>query len=151
MGVEKICSSRRGVPSAVVPSSKMPRDCSSGTGWPWPGRRSVQHLAVARRWGGGQWHQPSPACPPFQQVVADQRDVLDAFAVELHQKFFDLAAALLGLFVQRDADLAVRRRHGLGRQTRVFALDVEVADLAEVEQLLVEVGPKPMPAAVRCA
>ena len=27
--------------------------------------------------------------------------------VELHQKFFDLAAALLGLFVQRDADLAV--------------------------------------------
>ncbi len=76
------------------------------------------------------------------RLSADQRDVLDAFAVELHQEFFDLAAALLGLFVQRDADLAVGRGHGLGRQAGVFALDVEVADLAEVEQLLVEVGPE---------
>ena len=67
--------------------------------------------------------------------------MLDALAVELHQEFLDLAAALGGLLVQRNADQAVRCRHGLGRQAGVFALDVEVADLAEVEQLLVEPGP----------
>ena len=28
-----------GWPPSVVPSSRMPRACNSGTGWPWPGRR----------------------------------------------------------------------------------------------------------------
>ena len=36
----KICSSSRFSPPVVSPSSRMPRACSSGTGWPWPGRRS---------------------------------------------------------------------------------------------------------------
>src|SRR5207249_1124894 len=39
-----------------------------------------------------------------EDVVGEQRDVLDALAVELHQEFLDLPAALLGLLVQRDAD-----------------------------------------------
>src|SRR3990167_9004198 len=107
------------------------------------GQAGVQHFVIDLVGRGGQLHAGhAQLVHHVQQVVADQRDVLDAFTVELHQEFFDLAAALLGLFVQRDADLAVRRRHGLGRQTGVFALDVEVADLAEVEQLLVEVGPE---------
>jgi len=113
------------------------------------GQAGVQHLVVHVVGRGGQLHAGhAQLVHHVQQVVADQRDVLYAFAVELHQKFFDLAAALLGFFVQRDADLAVGRRHRLAGQAGVFALDVEVADLAEVEQLLVEVGPEAHAAAV---
>ena len=57
-------------------------------------------------------------------------------------------AALPGFLVERDADHAVGRGHRLGGQAGVFALDVEVADLAEVEQLLVEAGPVRHAAAV---
>ena len=74
--------------------------------------------------------------------------MLDALAVELHQELFDLPGALGGFLVERDADHAVRRGHGLGGQPGVLALDVEVADLAEVEQLLVEVRPVGHAAAV---
>ena len=52
------------------------------------------------------------------------------------QVFVDLALRVGG-FVQRDAHHAVRRGHGLGEQAGLHALDVEVADLAEVEQALV--------------
>ena len=37
---EKIYNSNRGSPSAVEPSSRMPRACNSSTGSPWPGKRS---------------------------------------------------------------------------------------------------------------
>jgi len=67
--------------------------------------------------------------------------VLDALAAELHQEFLNLAAALACFLVQRDADQAVRRAHRLGSQAGVLAVDVEVADLLEVEELRVEVGP----------
>ena len=67
--------------------------------------------------------------------------MLNAFAVELHQKLFDLPCTFRRLFVQRDANHAVRGGHGLGRQTGVLALDVEVANFAEVEQLLIEICP----------
>ena len=60
---------------------------------------------------------------------------------EPHQKFLDLAGGLARFLVQRDADQAVRGCHGLGRQPRVFALDVEVPDLAEIEQPLVKGRP----------
>src|SRR4029453_10339596 len=43
--------------------------------------------------------------------------------------------------VDRDADLAARAGHGTAEQAGLLAFDVEVADLAEVEQLLVEAGP----------
>jgi hypothetical protein len=56
------------------------------------------------------------------------------------QVLLDLAAAAT-LLVEGDADLAVRRRHGPGLEARVLALDVEEADLAEVEQALVVAGP----------
>ncbi len=67
--------------------------------------------------------------------------MLDALPVELHQELFDLAGALGGLLVQRDADHAIRGAHGLGGQAGVFTLDVEVTRFTEVEQFLVEVGP----------
>ena len=77
----------------------------------------------------------------FQEVVCQQCDVLDAFAVELHQELFDLPAGLARLFVQRDADHPVRGHHGLAGQAGVFALDVKVANLFEVEQLFIKTAP----------
>ena len=68
--------------------------------------------------------------------------MLDAFAVELHQILFDLAAALARLFVQRDADLAVGCGQRLRREAGVFTLDVEEPDFAEVEQALVKISPE---------
>ena len=56
------------------------------------------------------------------------------------QVFLDLRLVVLRL-VDRDADLAARAGHGAAEQAGLLALDVEVADLAEVEQLLVEAGP----------
>ena len=76
-----------------------------------------------------------------EQVFGEHRDVLDALAVELHQELFDLIGLARGAFVERDADLAVGRRHRLGGEAGVFALDVEIADLAEIEEALVEGGP----------
>ena len=66
--------------------------------------------------------------------------MLDALALIFAQELLDLALVVLA-FVQRDADLAARRRHRLGEEAGDLPLDVEVADLAEVEEPLVEVGP----------
>ena len=73
-------------------------------------------------------------------VVGAERDVLDALALVVVQEFLDLRLVVLAL-VERDADLAVGTGHRLGEQAGDLALDVEVADLAEVEHALVEVGP----------
>ena len=74
--------------------------------------------------------------------------MLDALAVELHQEFLDLPGAARSLLVQRDADHAVGCGHGLAGQAGVRALDVEVADLAEVEQPFVKRCPVAHPTAV---
>jgi hypothetical protein len=109
------------------------------------GQALVEHLVVGVV---GRGHQRDAGQRQLvdgaQQVVGQQGHVLDALAVELHQELLDLAGALLGFLVQRDADHAVRRGHGLAGQAGVFALDVEVADLAEVEQALVEAAQKAM-------
>ena len=77
-----------------------------------------------------------------QDVFGQQGDVLNALAVELHQELFDLPrTAAARLFIQRNADQVVGRRHRLAGQAGVFALDVEVADLTEVEQALIEARP----------
>src|SRR3989475_9853572 len=73
-------------------------------------------------------------------VRGGQRDVLDALGVILLEILLDLRA-VVGGFVDRDADLAAGAGHRLGLQARELALDVEVADLAEIEQPLVELGP----------
>src|SRR5882762_5209538 len=69
-----------------------------------------------------------------------QRDVLDALAVILLEVFMDLRALVRGL-VDRDADLAAGAGHRLGLEAGQLAFDVEVADLAEIEQPLVELRP----------
>src|SRR6185312_2593714 len=73
-------------------------------------------------------------------VVCAEGDVLNAFAVILPQILLDLALVVLRL-VDGDADLAARTGHRAREEARLFALDVEVADLAEVEQPLVEAFP----------
>src|SRR5690606_9065780 len=76
----------------------------------------------------------------FVDVDGEQRDVLAALALVLAQVLVDLALLVAGL-VERDAHHAVGRGHRLGQQAGLGALDVEVADLAEVEQLLVVIRP----------
>src|SRR5579862_611172 len=98
-------------------------------------------------------HQRHPgAAQPIdtrEQIVAAQCDVLDALAVELHEELLDLTrAALGGLFIEWNADQAVWSAHCARGESRVLPLDVEVADLAEVEDLLVEGGPETHPAPV---
>jgi hypothetical protein len=66
--------------------------------------------------------------------------VLDAFAVVRVQVFLDLRLGVRRL-VDRDADLAARARQRARREAGLLALDVEVADLAEAEELLVELRP----------
>ncbi len=66
--------------------------------------------------------------------------MLDALALVGIEVFVDLALRVGGL-VERDAYDAVRRGHRLGHQAGLGTLDVEVADLAEVEQALVVVRP----------
>ena len=56
-------------------------------------------------------------------------------------RLLDLATAAAALLVEGDADFAIGSSHGLGQQAGMFALDVEEADLAEVEQLLVVLCP----------
>ena len=94
------------------------------------GRRHQRHAGHRQLVDGGK------------DVVGEQCHVLDALAVEPHQELFDLPRALGRFLVQRDADLAVGRGHRLAGEAGVFALDVEVADLAEVEQLLVVLRPE---------
>src|SRR5215217_135894 len=76
----------------------------------------------------------------FVDVAGAERDVLDALALILAQELLDLALVVLAL-VERDANLAVGRGHGLGEEAGDLPLDVEVADLAEIEEPFVEFGP----------
>ena len=59
--------------------------------------------------------------------------MLYALAVVLQQVLLDLTLPLAGFLVQRNADFAVGRGHRPRLKSGVLALDVEVADLAEVE------------------
>ena len=81
------------------------------------------------------------------EVLRAQRDVLDALALVLLQVLLDLPL-LARILVDRNADLAVGARHRARMQAGELALDVEEADLAEVEQALVEAGPFVQPAAM---
>src|SRR6185437_12895583 len=80
-------------------------------------------------------------------VRGPKGDVLDAFAFVLAEELLDLALVVLAL-VQRDSDLAAWAGHRFREEAGLLALDVEVADLAEVEEPLVEVGPDAHPSAV---
>ena len=73
-------------------------------------------------------------------IVRAQRDVLDAFAMVLVQVFGDLRL-VVRRFIDRDANLAAGRSHGLRLEARQLAFDVEIAHFAEVEQAFIEAGP----------
>ena len=83
----------------------------------------------------------SLSVPAFDEIVADQRDVLNAFTVEFLEELFDLALAAFAFLVERDADFSVGRGQRLGRQAGIFALDVEEADFAEIEERFVIIRP----------
>ncbi len=101
-----------------------------------------KHLVVSLRRRGHEAHaQTFERIPGLDQVVGRERDMLNAFAIELHQELFDLPRTLGRFFVERNPDHAIGRSHRLGGQTCVFPLDIEVAYFAEVEQLLVEPSP----------
>src|SRR3546814_17709500 len=73
-------------------------------------------------------------------VAGAERDVLDALALVLLEVFGDLRL-VVGALVDRNADLAAGACHRLRLQPGQLALDVEVADLAEIEEELVEGRP----------
>src|SRR5262245_44425118 len=75
-----------------------------------------------------------------EDVARAEGDVLDAFAAVLAQVLLDLRLVVLR-FVDRNADLPARARHRAAEEPGLLAFDVEVADLAEIEQLLVEARP----------
>ena len=107
------------------------------------GQTGIEHLVIGV---AGRCHQrhtsQRQAVHHGGQVVTHQGNVLNAFAVELHQILFNLPTALFGLFIQRNADLAVRRGQRSGREAGVVALNVEEANFAKIEQPLVKIGPE---------
>ena len=101
-----------------------------------------KHLVIGGGRGGHERHAKLlEIVPALQKIVTDQCDVLDAFAIELAQEFLDLALAAFAFLIERDADLAVGRGQRFRGQSGVFALDVEEADFAEVEERFVIVRP----------
>ena len=106
------------------------------------GQALVEHFVIGFRRRGHERHaELLEVVPALDQVVADQRDVLDAFTVEFLEELLDLAFSAFAFFIERDADLAVGCGQCLGGEAGVLTLDVEEADLAEVEEGLVIVRP----------
>ncbi len=81
-------------------------------------------------------------------VVGGQRNVLNTLAVIAVEILLNLSRFLLPLLVDGDADLAAGAGHGLALHPGHLALDIEVADLAEVEQPGIEIRPFAHAAAV---
>src|SRR5690625_3599348 len=66
--------------------------------------------------------------------------MLNAFPVEFQQELLNLSATTR-LLVERDADHAIRGRHGPGSKPGIFALDIEIPDFAKVENALIKECP----------
>lgn len=64
----------------------------------------------------------------------------DAFAFVVAKALLD-PTLVVGALLDRDPDLAVGAGHRLEEEAGELALDVEKADLAEIEEALVEVRP----------
>src|SRR6202000_1628894 len=74
-------------------------------------------------------------------------DVLDAFAAIDVEIFLDLAG-IAGILVDRNPDLAVRAGQRAREQAGSAPFNVEITNLAEVEELFIEAGPDIHPAAM---
>ena len=106
------------------------------------GQAFLQHLVIGRGRRGHQRHaRRADPVKTRDKIVADESDMLNTLAIIGAQIFLDLAAAGFAFLVQRNADLAVRRGHRPAGQPGIFALDVEIADFAEVEDALVKARP----------
>src|SRR5262249_1770052 len=86
---------------------------------------SVHGVEQGHALGAQRVHRP-------EQISRAEGHVLDALATVPVQVLLNLPGLLGALLVDRDADLAARTGHGLGPHAGHLALDVEVADLAEV-------------------
>src|SRR5258706_6527629 len=84
----------------------------------------------------------------LEEIPRAHGDVLDALAAVGVEVLGDLAGLLVAFFVDRDAELAARAGGRLAFHAGDLALDVEVADLPEVEEPLVEIDPFRHPAAM---
>src|ERR1700731_4996115 len=73
-------------------------------------------------------------------IVRPEGDVLNALDLVFVEVFLYLTLVVL-TFVDRDADLAARRSQGARKQPGLLALDAEVTNFPEVEQLFIEAGP----------
>ena len=84
------------------------------------------------------------ACPHGlhrdEDIGCTERYMLDALTLIVPEEFFDLAVIVLAL-IQRNSNLAAGAGHGLGDQASLGSLDVKIADLAEIEDLFVEIRP----------
>ena len=67
--------------------------------------------------------------------------MLYTFAVKFPQKFFNLAAPAFTFFIERDTDFTIWRGERFRGQTRIFALDIEIADFLEIKELLIKFRP----------
>src|SRR5215210_5738045 len=74
-------------------------------------------------------------------VVRAEGDVLDALALVGAEVFLDLALVVRA-FVDGDADLAAGRGEGAAAEAGELAFDGEVADLAAIEEALIEAPPR---------
>src|SRR5258708_5159252 len=66
--------------------------------------------------------------------------MLDTFAPVVVQVFLNLRL-VVGGFVDRDPNIPIRARHRARLEPCELSLDVEIADLAEIEELLVKAAP----------
>src|SRR5262249_14655192 len=105
------------------------------------GQAAIDHLVVGIR----HVHERDVAGPQgFDRgvdVFGSERNVLDAFAAIGAEILLDLRF-VVGRFVDGDADLAAGAGHRPALQAGQLAFDVEVPDLAEVEEPFVEVRPQ---------
>ena len=92
---EKICSSRRGLPPLGVAVEQDAARLQLGHRLAVAGQPLFEHLVVRRRCGAVISGTPAivQLVDGREQVVGEQRDVLDALAVELHQELLDLPRA----------------------------------------------------------
>src|SRR6202011_1339070 len=73
-------------------------------------------------------------------VLAAAGDMLNAFALILVQIFLDLTF-VVGGFIQGNPDLSARAGQRAGIKTSNFSGNIEVADLTEVEEILIKLIP----------
>ncbi len=132
---------QQALPFVGAPSIRMRRLRSSSTSSPWPGEALVDAFEI----GVGRVLERDAA--RAQRVDASRRcrrcraRCAGCPRPCSRCRYSSIWRLVVLRLIERDADLAARARHRLGEEAGLLAFDVEVADLAEVEELLVVVRP----------